>query len=708
MSPATRRDARALVNGVAVHYLDGMRRARASVTAWVVLTALLMAAASAVVAQPLHVVGDGEHLWYVRDDKADGTGFTLLHRGAASADRFLHRVDSFRGRPVPGGVAAHGGALWLVFDDLSVQTIEAVPDVAAATLGGYQFGLSKYPSLPAGVMVRSMAAGGGGAFVLVRVETAEALRAIDAAGAGGGGDVGEGTGGPGGVPILDRFRDVPLPPGLGGGVGGEPSDGGASPQPDATPTPGVEPGASGAAEPGAGRAAPGEPTVEADPAVALEQAVELPPDVVGAEPTAAQREAAAESAPAEPSSTAAESEAEGGAMPGPGDARPASVSEPRLLRLGDNTWEKVDLPEGLTAEHRAWLVFHPDAAAWPSIVVAPPGDRNGELWVYRRVDSQWRRTIYPPAWPTHEPHHGGGNGAGDLRVAALGPTLVVGRAGGGESLRVDLLALAPEGPIPLGGVALDAAAPFRWTLVPFGASVAVVATPPRNAPTPNTARLQWARVGSDGQTLEAPAILYEHRRKPLDLAFDQFLLVGGLVVATVVMLVFWRRDPQWNQVELPATLTLADLPGRAFAAAIDLTPGVVAALFIFNTDVRTLLGNWPGLARTVGWEAYVPALTAIAIAAAHGTVAELFTGRSLGKAIVGLQVAGLRGEAPNLWQVLGRNALKVIELAQPLLLILPLLGPYRQRLGDLVARTLVVSSKLGKGKPREDKGDAAE
>ena len=57
----------------------------------------------------------------------------------------------------------------------------------------------------------------------------------------------------------------------------------------------------------------------------------------------------------------------------------------------------------------------------------------------------------------------------------------------------------------------------------------------------------------------------------------------------------------------------------------------------------------------------------------------------------GLRVTCLDGTTPKHWQIIVRNLLKAFDLIAYPLLLLPMLRPSRQRLGDLVARTIVVS-----------------
>jgi uncharacterized RDD family membrane protein YckC len=99
----------------------------------------------------------------------------------------------------------------------------------------------------------------------------------------------------------------------------------------------------------------------------------------------------------------------------------------------------------------------------------------------------------------------------------------------------------------------------------------------------------------------------------------------------------------------------------------------------------------------------LPGLIAIGLFMVHTCLSELFTGRTLGKAIMGLQVVSTDGRPPNIWQVIARNFLKSFDLiACYILPILALVGKHHQRLGDLVGRTLVVMSANPQGKSEDD------
>ena len=83
----------------------------------------------------------------------------------------------------------------------------------------------------------------------------------------------------------------------------------------------------------------------------------------------------------------------------------------------------------------------------------------------------------------------------------------------------------------------------------------------------------------------------------------------------------------------------------------------------------------------------------VAIAVAHCAVTEYLTTRSLGKWILdGFVVAG-DGTRPSLLRVVTRNAVKLLVLVLPPLVLLGLLNPNLQGMHDLVAGTVVAERR---------------
>jgi uncharacterized RDD family membrane protein YckC len=141
------------------------------------------------------------------------------------------------------------------------------------------------------------------------------------------------------------------------------------------------------------------------------------------------------------------------------------------------------------------------------------------------------------------------------------------------------------------------------------------------------------------------------------------------------------------------SLVPAPLVRRLAAFAVDyvlLTLGMMPFAPAFPPDalIRVLHGD-----QVILHEMMVFSLIFQALILAYFTVAEGAFGQTVGKRLLGIEVQSEAGGPITWWQALLRNALRLIDQL-PVFYILGiasiLIGPKPQRLGDRVARTLVV------------------
>src|SRR5690606_32942331 len=168
--------------------------------------------------------------------------------------------------------------------------------------------------------------------------------------------------------------------------------------------------------------------------------------------------------------------------------------------------------------------------------------------------------------------------------------------------------------------------------------------------------------------------------------FGPLILIGGLIVAALVMYLF-RPDPTSVRVTLPAGTVLAEPQRRLLAVIVDFVPAAVLSLVILGESAASLM-YFPMMGRNL--DDMLPFLLAVGLTVAHSTAMELATGRTLGKWFMDCRVVSVSGERARAWQVLVRNAMKIITLIIPPLALFVFMNPFRQRLGDLAARTIVV------------------
>ncbi len=398
--------------------------------------------------------------------------------------------------------------------------------------------------------------------------------------------------------------------------------------------------------------------------------------------------------------------------PTPSPAKPVE----RLLRLRGSQWHKVELPQDWPSEVSgegdavSHLITPPRHATTPLLLRQSPAtqpadeDATGSLIIYHAapataadvpaespangpVSPRWLRQDYP----------GVTLGPEAPRPIIVSDQLVIGRViGSPEQLRLSLDMLRQGKTLPLGELTLDVnATASPWTMVPSGQTAAVLAWL-------DNGKWTWSRLSLTGQVVTPPSPLTHATPNAMAKWSGQIILLAVLVAATLIMFVFWRRDGGHGKLALPKDLALAEFGARALAGLIDLAPCAVAVMFSYGLDWRGLMASWPG--GPGGLTAIIPGAVAMGLFILHTTLSEMFTGRSLGKMLMGLRVTDLSGKPINIWMALARGLTKALDLVPPFpLLLLPLINPHRQRLGDLVARTVVVSAAPQEKKPDEDK-----
>jgi uncharacterized RDD family membrane protein YckC len=183
-----------------------------------------------------------------------------------------------------------------------------------------------------------------------------------------------------------------------------------------------------------------------------------------------------------------------------------------------------------------------------------------------------------------------------------------------------------------------------------------------------------------------------------------YVLLGALMLSSMLALALRGRVPL-RPIALPPGVAVADLFRRLLAGLIDLVP------------MSMLAGAFAGVP-PMAWQEFVQrakdqrlpdsmyyaGMGAVCLYAVYCAIMEYRFGWTLGKALMKIRVTDDQGRPASLAQVALRNVLKIIELlfvwpGFPILLLVPLLNRSRLRLGDLIARTVVVSGKPAAGPP---------
>jgi uncharacterized RDD family membrane protein YckC len=194
-------------------------------------------------------------------------------------------------------------------------------------------------------------------------------------------------------------------------------------------------------------------------------------------------------------------------------------------------------------------------------------------------------------------------------------------------------------------------------------------------------------------------------------------LLATLVVASLLLLVFWRRQESIAApIPLPAGVVVAGPGKRAAAALIDMIPAALIANAIWFESIRRfVLESQAAFAAGQSEQIEIPDgvvwawLFFILVYTAWGIVFEILWQATPGKRLMRCQVRREDFDRPNVAQVVIRNLSKIIEL-MPYLQIWPFMlvvffTRNHQRMGDLLARTLVVEQQHIVAGSGEDFGD---
>lgn len=178
-------------------------------------------------------------------------------------------------------------------------------------------------------------------------------------------------------------------------------------------------------------------------------------------------------------------------------------------------------------------------------------------------------------------------------------------------------------------------------------------------------------------------------------AIDRHLrtVVPFVVFATILIVVFvTRRDGGLFRVALCPTQQVADLQARFFALVLDLlimAPIWGGILYLFMYDDLSLLSMFEQMRNpTPAMELILPVVSVVA--ALYGLVFEISMQTTPGKRIMGLWVVAEGGNRAGYKALVVRNLMRVLEFQFPAVAILVFLTPTRQRLGDVLSRTIVV------------------
>lgn len=176
--------------------------------------------------------------------------------------------------------------------------------------------------------------------------------------------------------------------------------------------------------------------------------------------------------------------------------------------------------------------------------------------------------------------------------------------------------------------------------------------------------------------------------------YPQFLV---LVLVTLLIFSLWQRKTP-TAASKSAKLPIAQLRFRLIAALIDMALAAIVIIVVFKLynyhawqpiihAMENILAQ-PDLIFSTP-----PLVMWLSLYELHVILGEALVGRSVGKAIVGIQVVDLTGKPASPLAILIRNLIRIPEIITVFLFIFMFVSDERQRLGDLIARTIVIKRK---------------
>jgi uncharacterized RDD family membrane protein YckC len=169
----------------------------------------------------------------------------------------------------------------------------------------------------------------------------------------------------------------------------------------------------------------------------------------------------------------------------------------------------------------------------------------------------------------------------------------------------------------------------------------------------------------------------------------------------LVLAVFFRGFTVPGELGIPAEMEEAQYWRRGVAFLIDLLPFVILAGLIWPDYFREIGQRWhDGMSMEELVDSNSKMMLTVTyftygLFAAYCILMECVYGYTLGKRILGLEVRQVKNltQKPTWQQSVLRNVLKVLEVEYILIVFVVFFTRYRQRIGDMLAGTVVLQTK---------------
>lgn len=454
-------------------------------------------------------------------------------------------------------------------------------------------------------------------------------------------------------------------------------------------------------------------------AVWREQCGDQPPVAWAGDSAASASWALAETATLRPQGTQPTRQATGAERPAQGttsresdeDDVPAAATPPHagrltLLQLRDGVWYRQSVPPPADAGQRFWLAA-----------------RDGTLHLFWQTPGQGveHAALSGAAWTDAEVVTTGRNlVAGWAGVASEGPLFVAGEDGDSDNVTLRLH-LRREGAWSDLGVAREGNEALR--INPATTAVGVVRSQLGVGRPTAQGNVEFG-LGDLGTTpsIRFTTLTLDDTTPDERPIWEDALVLGVMMI--VLTAVFWsRREKLAQRAILSPGTTFAAVHRRLLAALLDLMPAMMITFAVGAPWYLPLLSEQAASASY--WSIYQPMdpeLAAVMTPVIYGGLVlyglwcmiwELATGSTPGKLVFKCRVLGINGQRALPRQIVIRNLARVVEcsLGAPLLVLtlmcMAMLTRNRQRIGDLIADTLVVEpGEHPKDGEEKDPGDS--
>ncbi|MFM1833084.1 MAG: hypothetical protein RLZZ461_1400, partial [Planctomycetota bacterium] len=169
----------------------------------------------------------------------------------------------------------------------------------------------------------------------------------------------------------------------------------------------------------------------------------------------------------------------------------------------------------------------------------------------------------------------------------------------------------------------------------------------------------------------------------------EYPIYAGVVMLVMMMSFLLRPHIEHQPATLSDDLVPAGMLRRAAGLCIDLAPGLMASVLIFELEPAVFLEEL----RAGDPRAVAPAIVATVVATVITLVMEVATGRSLGKWVAGTRVVALDGSPGTRWQRGLRASLRLMLLLFWPIAVIALLDPAGRGMPELLSRTVVVAGR---------------